>query len=85
MQIWTTFSPQKVCWELTTVQNKGKGGTSDWMSHQKIIEESLLLLKQYGIVGIRLVIFPNELTKDGKSFNWMPLDAILARCAKHKL
>lgn len=85
MQIWTTFSPQKVCWELTTVQNKGKGGTSDWMSHQKIIEESLLLLKQYGIVGIRLVIFPNELTKDGKSFNWMPLDAILALCAKHKL
>lgn len=78
MEIWTTFSPQKVSWELTTAQNKGKGGDSDWLKNLDLIKKSLLILKSYKISGIRLVIFPPDLIQDGEIFNWEKLNRVLS-------
>ncbi len=85
MQFWTTFTPGKVSWELTTVRTAGKGGDSRWMGHLDLIEESLKKLKVNGITGIRLVIYPYELTEDGKKFDWKPLETMLNLCRKQKL
>lgn len=85
MTFWTTFTPGKVSWELTTIQTRAKGGDSNWMRHLDIIEASLKKLKANGIAGIRLVIYPYELTEDGKKFDWKPLETMLTLCKKHKL
>jgi len=85
MNIWTTFTPGKVTWELTKVQSKGKGATSDWQKNLPIIKTSLQKLKTTGIVGIRLVIYPSEITKDGRIINWKPIDTMLNLCKENKL
>lgn len=85
MQVWTTFSPQKVCWELTTVQNKGVHGSNDWLQHRNLIEMYLKILVNYGISGIRLVIYPPELTEDGTTFNWEPVDTMLILCKRLRI
>jgi hypothetical protein len=85
MNIWTTFCPQKTSWELTYAETKGAGPKSDWISNLDLIEESLRKLKNAGIHGIRLVVYPSEITKDGKSFNWKPIDIMLEKCKKHKI
>lgn len=85
MTFWTTFTPGKISWELTTIATKAKGGDSNWMNHLDIIEASLKKLKAHGIDGIRLVIYPYELTEDGKKFDWKPLETMLNLCKKHKL
>lgn len=85
MTFFTTFTPGKVSWELTTIATKGKGGDSRWMRHLDLIEASLKKLKAYGIDGIRLVIYPYELTEDGKKFDWKPLETMLDLCKKNKL
>jgi hypothetical protein len=83
--IWTTFCPGKICWELTYAQTKGKAPTSDWLKHAKLIEQSLHTLKNVGIAGIRLVIFPSEVTNDGKKFDWTAIDTILKLCIQRKI
>lgn len=85
MKIWTTFCPKKVCWELTYAQTAGKKPTSNWQQHKQLISESLMTLKSYGIAGIRLVILPEELTRDGKKWNWGPIDTMLTMCHNLKL
>ena len=85
MHIWTTFTPAKLCWELTSLQTKGKSPSSNWQKNTDLIEESLRKLKKAGISGIRLVIFPSELTGDGKIFNWKPIEKMLDICSKNKL
>ncbi len=85
MKVWTTFTPGKVSWELTTVATQGKGGDSRWMNHLDLIESSLRKLKSAGIEGIRLVIYPYELSEDGKTFNWKPLETMLDLCKKVKM
>lgn len=85
MTFWTTFTPIKVSWELTTVQTKAKGGDGNWLKHLDIIEDSLKKLKAAGISGIRLVLYPHELTEDAKKFNWKPLETMLDLCKKHKI
>ncbi len=77
MEIWTTFTPQKVSWELTCISSKGKSPDSDWRKNIGLIELSLKKLKTSGIAGIRLVIYPTELTDDGKSFKFDPIEKIL--------
>lgn len=85
MTIWTTFTPQKVCWELTTVHTKGKKAVSAWLEQLPVIDTALRQLKTSGITGIRLVIFPNEVTQDAKAFDWKPIETMLDLCKKHKL
>jgi hypothetical protein len=85
MKFFTTFTPGKVSWELTTVATQGKGGDSNWMRHLDVIEESLKKLKSTGIDGIRLVIYPYELTDDAKKFDWKPFETMLNLCQKHKI
>jgi hypothetical protein len=85
MTVWTTYAPGKVCWELTSVQSKGKAATNSWKKHLPLIEDSLKKLKNIGIAGIRLVIYPSEITKDGKAFNWEPLEIMLDLCQKNTL
>lgn len=85
MTFWTTFTPGKVSWELTTIATNAKAGDSRWMLHLDIIEQSLKKLKSVGIEGIRLVIYPYELTDDGKKFDWKPLETMLNLCQKQKL
>ncbi len=81
MDIWTTFSPRKVAWELTEIMTKGINPTSDWQKQTLLIKDSLKTLKKAGIKGIRLVIFPSELTDDGKKFNFQPIDTMLDTCS----
>lgn len=83
--IWTTFCPTKISWELTYVETQGKKASGDWQKHIHMIEESLSLLKDAGIDGMRLVIFPSELTQDGKKFNWMPIKKMLEVCENKKI
>ena len=85
MQIWTTFCPSKISWELTYIETKGDKPSSDWQKNRKLIEESLHLLKQSGIAGIRLVIYPAESTQDGQTFNWTAIETMLSLCQKEKL
>jgi hypothetical protein len=85
MTVWTTFCPSKVCWEITAVQTQGKSPSSSWLDNKKVIQRSLHTLKQAGIAGIRLVILPNELTQDGKKFDWTAIDTMLTLCQKEKL
>jgi hypothetical protein len=85
MTLWTTFTPSKIVWELTTVQSGGKAASSNWMENKELIDTSLKLLKQHGISGIRLVIYPSELTDNGKTYDWKPIDAMLALTKKHNL
>lgn len=82
MTIWTTFCPGKICWELTFAATHGKKPTSNWLKNQELINDSLKLLKKNGISGIRLVIFPNEITSDGKRFDWTPTETMLTLCRK---
>jgi hypothetical protein len=85
MTFFTTFTPGKISWELTTIANGGKGGDSNWMKHLDLIEASLKKLKAARIDGIRLTIFPNELTDDAKKFDWKPLETMLDLCQKYKV
>lgn len=85
MTIWTTFCPSKVCWELTYAKTEGKSPTSDWLKYQHLIKTSLQILQKHGISGIRLVIFPNEVTKDGKRFDWTAVETMLTLCHKLKI
>lgn len=85
MHVWTTFCPSKICWELTYIETKGKKATGNWLNNLILIENSLKLLKTHGITGIRLVIYPSEITRDGKRFDWEPIHTILKLCAKHTM
>jgi hypothetical protein len=85
MNLWTTFCPSKICWELTYIESKGKKPTSEWLKYKPLIEESLKLLKKYGIDGIRLVIFPGEVTTDGKRFDWTAIETMLNVCRKQHI
>ncbi len=85
MTIWTTFCPRKLSWELTAITSRSKAASSDWQKNILLIEDSLKLLRTYGISGIRLVIFPEELTTNGKQFDWHPIETMLVFCAKYKL
>lgn len=85
MTYWTTFTPQKVSWELTTVLTQGKAGTGQWRSQLPLMKKSLKQLSSAGITGIRLVIFPEEVTDDGKKFHWEAIDTMLELCHKAHL
>lgn len=85
MEIWTTFCPQKVSWELTCIKTEGKSPSSDWQKNIELINSSLIKLKNVGICGIRLVIYPTDLTDDGKIFNWKCIDKALSICTRNKI
>ena len=85
MTYWTTFTPQKVSWELTTVLTQAKGGTGQWRTQLPLIKKALKHLSGAGISGIRLVIFPEEVTDDGKTFQWDAIDIMLDLCRKEQL
>lgn len=80
MNLWTTFCPSKISWELTEIQTVGRSPRSDWLNNKTLIIESLQKLQNAGIIGIRLVIFPTEITPDGKSFDWKPIETMLTLC-----
>ena len=85
MKLFTTFAPRKVSWELTYIQTNGKSPTGLWLNNQSLIRESLQKLKKAGISGIRLVVFPDEITRNGKNFDWKPVDIMLKFCASEHL
>lgn len=85
MQLWTTFFPRKVSWELTHLRTVGKGGSSDWLKNKTLIDEALATLRSSKIEGVRLVITPGELTKDGEVFHWEALEVALQVCQKNSL
>ncbi len=85
MTIWTTFCPSKICWELTYSQTDGTKPTSNWLDNKSLIQNSLKLLKKHGISGIRLVIFPSEITTDGKKFDWIAVETMLDICYRQKI
>lgn len=85
MEIWTTFTPSKISWEITCVQTKGKLATSDWQKNIKLIDTSLKKLKKAGLSGIRLVIYPSELTQNGKIYKWDSIEKMLDMCYENKL
>jgi hypothetical protein len=85
MTLWTTFCPGKIIWELTAVTSKGNSAMNQWLSKKDVIEDSLKLLKRNGISGIRLVVYPSEITQNGKAFDWKPIDTMLDLAKKYKL
>lgn len=85
MEIWTTFTPRKVVWELTSLLSEGVSPSYNWIDNLDLVKESLIKLKQAGIVGIRLVIYPQELTKDAVSFDFKLIDLILDCCQKYNI
>lgn len=85
MNLWTTFTPRKVVWELTFIKTKGNAPSYDWLENLDIIFFSLRGLKSAGIAGIRLVIYPSEITNDGKEFKWRPIETMLDLCSQEGL
>src|SRR2546423_10185951 len=85
MKLLTTFCPSKIVWELTAIASEGKFPSNNWQKQLALIEESLILLKQSGIAGIRLVLFPSELTNDGNAFRFEPLTTMLSVTDKLKM
>lgn len=85
MTFWTTFTPQKICWELSCIKTRGKAATGNWLDNRELINQALKDLKQAGITGIRLVIFPEEVTIDGKNIHWQPIEIMLLLCQKNGL
>ena len=85
MEIWTTFTPSKVSWELTCAMTKGKSATSAWQKDLTLINKSLSKLRSAGISGIRLVIYPFEITQNGNKFNWESVEKMLMLTTKNKL
>ncbi|HUQ85106.1 MAG TPA: hypothetical protein VM077_02175 [Candidatus Limnocylindrales bacterium] len=85
MKLWTTFTPQKVAWELSYILTKGKSPNSKWQENTALIDESIKKLKKAGISGIRLVIYPSELTTDGKVFRWEAINKMLKLSKKNKV
>ncbi len=65
-QIWTTFCPSKVNWELSKIESKGGSASSDWLSNISLIDNSLELLKKFGITGYQIgKFFHQKVTKEG--------------------
>lgn len=85
MELWTTFTPQKISWEVTCISTQGKSPSDDWQKNIGLVDSSLKKLKQAGISGIRLVIYPAEITTDGKSFKFSVIDKVLNLSKKHGL
>lgn len=85
MNVWTTFAPGKICWELTYIKTLGKAPSSDWQENLELIKNALRKLKGSGISGIRLVIYPDNLTRDGKVFDLKPIDKMLRICDGEKV
>ena len=85
MEFWTTFTPKKIAWELTSVSTKGKKPTYNWIKNIHHVKDSLFKLKKSGIVGIRLVIYPSELSIDALRFNFRPIEKILDICMQFDL
>ena len=85
VQFWTTYSPQKICWEITTCENNGNHGDSNWQNHLPLIRKTLKQLKSAGITGIRLVLIPNDFSTDGNTFTFKPLETMLELCQKESL
>lgn len=84
-ELWTTFCPQKIIWELTVVETKGRSPRNDWINKIEVIKKSLVLLKKNGISGIRLAIFPSELFLKQKSLQWQPVETMLTLCKEQGL
>lgn len=80
MEYWFNFCPRKLYWELTFAKTKGKNPTGDWMREPEVLEESLKQLKVWNISGIRLIVYPSEITEDGIDFNWRPIDKVITYC-----
>lgn len=71
----STILPRKIVWELT--------GNSDWFVQQDVFRSALTDLKAAGLKGGRLAIFPFEVTRDGSTYNWEPMDTAIDLMHEH--
>jgi len=86
----TTIVPRKLHWEATQLlklQGKLPSGISqtDWIQNDKYFISSLKFLSNLGIKRGRLAVYPYELTQDGYTFNWQPLDRAIDLMNKNHL
>lgn len=87
-QLETTLCLRKIAYEeseLLKMQGlwTGDQDQSDWLGQLNRIEEDIAMLAEVGFKSVRLVIFPFELTEDGETYNWKPLDTALGLTEKH--
>lgn len=76
-QLSTTLFPRKIFYEMMLAKHQlgeWPGGEELWFKHLEIFEEALQILKDAGIKSARLEVVPFELSKDGKEFDWQPLE-----------
>jgi hypothetical protein len=81
-ELRTNFFPRKTMWEtvqLLKAQGKWPADSdeSDWMKHPEIIEGALDMIAGAGVKGARLVVVPFEVTQDGETYDWTPMDKML--------
>lgn len=71
----TTLLFRQIIWEI--LESKKLPSHSNWMQEQELVGEALDVLVRAGISGARLAILPFELTKDGATINWKPLETAI--------
>ena len=76
---WANFCPKKLYWEFSQLEQHASL-PSEWWKEPQLFIEALTLLAQHSIEGIRLNIFNAELTEDGETINWTPIDVALEVC-----
>lgn len=85
-QFWTTLTPRKLYWEATQIPNftatNRDNFYQNWHHNPTFLQESMHLLRDKGITGLRLNIFNFEITTNGKEYNWQPLETAL-NAAQH--
>ena len=90
----TTVFFRKIAWEMAKSLESQKKWTpyndqgidmSDWEKMPELMEQAMELLVQAGIKGGRLVVVPYELTEDGQTFNWEPLEKAIELMDRHNM
>lgn len=78
---FANLCPKKLFWELSQL-NQFSTLTDRWWEHPELLLEQLTLLQKAGIKGIKLNVFNTELTQDGETIDWQPLDLFLSLAEK---
>lgn len=88
-ELQTTLFFRKMMWENAQLQKMegtwSGSDESDWISHIDTIDKSVSSLAEAGFKGGRPVVVPFELTEDGKTYDWTPLESALGIMNKHNM
>lgn len=78
-ELWVNICPRKLYYELHEI-DPSLPNQDQWWDHPQLLKKQMKLLKQSGIIGIKLNIFNFELTSTGKHIDFSAIAVALAIC-----